>query len=131
MGSLSGSEIELQARSNPSGSGLIVETAIFRETDGETIRGSFLRADSQGNVTSGEATRFKINPDTSQYRSAATILVDTIAPSNLKMETIDESKENVGDQQDSGADKSRFVDVKSQTYRVFTWVGLDSWRGQL
>ena len=64
MGSLSGGEIELQARSIRSGSGLIVQTAIFGETDGETIRGSFLRADSQGNVTSGEATGLKINPDT-------------------------------------------------------------------
>src|SRR5690606_29629111 len=74
MGSLAGNEVELQARSIRIGSGLIVETAIFGDADGETIRGSFLRGDSQGKVSSGEATGFKINPDTSQYRPAATIL---------------------------------------------------------
>jgi len=48
MGSLAGNEVELQARSIRIGSGFIVETAIAGETDGETIRGSFLRGDSQG-----------------------------------------------------------------------------------
>ena len=119
MGSLAGNEVELQARSIRSGSGIIVETTIFGETDGETIRGSFLRGDSQGKVSSGEATGFKINPDTSQYRPAATILADAIVPSSMNTETIDESREKAEDQQASGADKSRFVDVKSQTDRVF------------
>jgi len=119
MGSLAGNEVELQTRSIRSGSGLIVETAIFGDADGETIRGSFLRGDSQGKVSSGEATGFKINPDTSQYRPAATILADAIVPSSMNTETIDESREKAEDQQASGADKSRFVDVKSQTDRVF------------
>jgi len=119
MGSLAGNEVELQARSIRSGSSIIVETAIAGETDGETIRGSFLRGDSQGKVSSGEATGFKINPDTSQYRPAATILADAIAPSSMNTETIDESREKAEDQQATGADKGRFVDVKSQTDRVF------------
>jgi len=119
MGSLAGNEVELQARSIRSGSGIIVETTIFGETDGETIRGSFLRGDSQGKVSSGEATGFKINPDTSQYKPAATILADAIVPSSMNTDAIDESREKAENQQASGADKSRFVDVKSQTDRVF------------
>jgi len=119
MGSLAGNEVDLLARSIRIGSGIIVETAIVGETDGETIRGSFLRGDSQGNVSSGEATGFKINPDTSQYRPAATILADAIVPSSLKTDAIDKSREKAEDQQASGQEKSRFVDVKSQTDRVF------------
>ena len=37
----------------------------------------------------------------------------------MNTETIDESREKAENQQASGADKSRFVDVKSQTDRVF------------
>jgi len=123
MGSLAGNEVDLQARSIRSGSGIIVETAIAGETDGETIRGSFLRGDSQGKVSSGETTGFKINPDTSQYRPAATILADAIAPSSMNTETIDESREKAEDQQASGADKSRFVDVNPKRTGSFTWDG--------
>ena len=37
----------------------------------------------------------------------------------MNTDAIDESRDKAEDQQASGADKSRFVDVKSQTDRVF------------
>lgn len=113
-GSLAGNEVELRARSLRSG--VIVETEISGDTNGETINGSFLRGDSLGKVTGGEATGFKIDPDTSQYSPAAVAVIAPEVPLSPDIQEKAATESEV--QMASRTDKSRFVDVTSQKERV-------------
>lgn len=113
-GSLAGNEVELRAQSLRSG--VIVETTITGDTNGEAINGSFLQGDSLGKVTGGEATGFKIDPDTSQYSPAAVAAIAPEVPLNLDTQEKAATKGEI--QPASRTDKSRFVDVASQKERV-------------
>lgn len=111
VGSISGNKIELQTSWHSNA--VVVQTLIRGETDGDNINGSFIQADSLGRVIRGKATGFKINPDVSEYRPAAEITV-AVAPQKEIVKAAEETNP-----ENSIADKSRFVDVTSQSDRVF------------
>lgn len=111
VGALSGNEIELHISQH--GNDIIMETLIRGETTGENINGSFVQSDSLGRVTSGNVSGFKINPDVSGYRPAVEI-TPTVAPIKETTQAIERTN-----QTDSTAKKSRFVDVTTQSDRVF------------
>jgi len=126
VGSVSGNEVEFHAGSVQNG--VIVIMAMTGGEDDGTITGSFVQADSLGNVANGNFTGFIINPDTSEYEPAFAIL--PVVPSTIAMESIttpemgDENMEM--DEADetspklvSDAEESRFLDVTTQTERVF------------
>ena len=113
VGSISGNEIELHASRHENE--VIVETMIRGETTGENINGSFVQSDSLGRVTRGKITGFKINPDVSEYRSAVEVTITpAVAPNKETMQPTEETNPA-----NSRADKSRFVDVTTQSDRVF------------
>lgn len=114
VGSISGNKIELQTSRHSNA--VVVQTLIRGETDGDNINGSFIQADSLGRVTRGKATGFKINPDVSEYRPLATAAEIMVAVAPQK-EMVKEAEET--NPENSIAEKSRFVDVTSQSDRVF------------
>lgn len=115
MGSLAGTGIELRALSI-NRSGILVETKIDGDTNGEAINGSFMQADSLGKVTSGEATGFKINPYASQYSPAATMGLEVPLSQSTQPKVAPEAEDE--GRKVPRTDKSRFVDVTTQKDRV-------------
>ncbi len=115
-GSLAGNEVELRAQSLRSG--VIVETTITGDTNGESINGSFLQGDSLGKVTGGEAAGFKIDPDTSQYSSAAVTAPEVPLSQDTQEKAATDGETEGEIQPATRSDKSRFVDVASQKERV-------------
>lgn len=113
MGMIAGTGVELRALSI-NRSGILVETEIDGDTNGEAINGSFMQGDSLGKVKSGEATGFKINPDASQYSPAATMAFGFPSSMNTQPKVAAEAE----DGKESKKSKSRFVDVTTQKDRV-------------
>ncbi len=111
VGSILGNEIELHTSRHENE--VIMETLIRAETTGENINGSFVQSDSLGRVTSGKVSGFKINPDLSEYRPAVEI-TPTMPPNKETTQAIERTN-----QTDSPVKKSRFVDVTTQSDRVF------------
>ncbi len=111
VGSILGNEIELHTSRHENE--VIMETLIRGETTGENINGSFVQSDSLGRVTSGKVSGFKINPDVSEYRPAVEI-TSAVAPNTETTQATEGS--NPANSRD---DKSRFVDVTTQSDRVF------------
>lgn len=111
VGSLSGNGIELHISRH--GNEVIMETLISGETTGENINGSFVQSDSLGQVTRGNVSGFKINPDVSGYRPAVEI-TPAVAQNKETMQTTEGTN-----QTNLRVDKSRFVDVTTQSDRVF------------
>ncbi|MGB5100272.1 MAG: hypothetical protein WBN94_06705 [Methanothrix sp.] len=112
VGYVSGDEIELHTSRHEDE--VIVETLMSGKTTGENINGSFVQSDSLGRVTSGKVSGFKINPDVSEYRPAVEI---TLAVAPIKEPATQATEET--NPANSKADKSRFVDVTTQSDRVF------------
>lgn len=113
MGSLAGTGVELRALSI-NRSGILVETEIDGDTNGESINGSYMQGDSLGKVKSGEATGFKINPDASQYSPATVMAYEVPLSLNTQPKVASEAE----DRKAPKKSKSRFVDVTTQKDRV-------------
>jgi hypothetical protein len=111
VGSVLGNEIELHTSRHENE--VIMETLIRAETSGENINGSFVQSESLGRVNSGNVSGFKINPDVSGYRPAVEI-TPTVAPIKETTQVIERTNQTV-----STVKKSRFVDVTTQSDRVF------------
>lgn len=111
VGSILGNEIELHTSQHENE--VNVETLIRGETTGENINGSFVQSDSLGRVNRGKVTGFKINPDVSEYGPAVEI-TPAVAPNKVTTQATEETNPA-----NSRADKSRFVDVTTQSDRVF------------
>jgi hypothetical protein len=111
IGSLSGNGIELHISRH--GNDIIMETLISGETTGENINGSFVQSDCLGRVTRGNVSGFKINPDLSEYRPAVEIM-PAVLPSKETTQSTEKRNLTV-----STTKKSRFVDVTTQSDRVF------------
>ena len=111
VGSVLGNEIELHTSRHENE--VIMETLIRAETTGENINGSFVQSDSLGRVTSGKVSGFKINPDVSEYRPAVEI-APAVPPNKETAQVIEKTNQTV-----STVKKSRFVDVTTQSDRVF------------
>jgi hypothetical protein len=111
VGSLSGNGIGLHISRHEDE--IIVETMISGETTGEIINGSFVQSDSLGQVTCGNVSGLKINPDVSEYRPVVEI-TPVVQPNKETAQSTERTNLTV-----STVKKSRFVDVTTQSDRVF------------
>jgi len=106
VGSINGDKIELHTQSYHNNAVTVFTKISGKLVDGDLV-GSFLQADSLGQVIYGEVKGFKINPDISEYKPANVTTYATSSNADIDQMTLDNVEDN------------RFLDVTTQKDRVF------------
>ncbi len=109
-GSLSGDEVHLSLAAMPGS--VLTSTYLSGTVEGDSMTGSYVRSDSNGNAARGQFTAAMINPDTSAYTPAVVEPIQEPAPPEQQSPPpVTGDEQSTSPEQPTVQEKSKFRDV--------------------